>query len=229
MRRQFIKLFDVAVLRVLRSHCQDFVVFFALVDHCHQSDSTSLNQCQWSNRFLAENEDVKRALMTTLFQLGGESSIPELITVANDSMLDESFRAYAIDALGRLRATKARSYLEEAAEEMSPVVRRAAIIALGLMESESSLDLIGERIGDNDQQVRIEAIRAVKAMAKRRSVSYLINEIETEDPETLDEIIEALRVITGKKMGYDTEKSLEENGPVVKKWMAWWEENKGGY
>jgi hypothetical protein len=176
-----------------------------------------------------ENEEVRRALVTAIFEVGGKDAVPELLMVANDVMSDENFRAFAIDALGRLRAVRAREILEESSEDISPVVRRAAVIALGQIASDASLGVLGERVGDNDASVRLEAIRALKSMNKRKSVSYLIDSIETNDAMVLDELIDALQSITGKKHGYDKTKSLEENADAVKAWLAWWEKNKSFY
>jgi len=176
-----------------------------------------------------ENEAVKRALIESIFTLGGERAIPDLLPIANDMMLDENFRAYALDALGRLRAMGARDIMESASEDISPVVRRAAVIALGRLGSEASLTVLGERAGDNNNLVQIEAIRGLKKLNKRPCVRYLMNNLDTDEPQVLDELNGALEELTGQKMGYDGTKTVEENADAVAKWKAWWEKNKSYY
>jgi HEAT repeat protein len=180
---------------------------------------------------MAKEEEaiVRKDLLGAIYKLAGADASADLLQVAANLDEEEHLRTFAIDALGRLKAKSAREYIEEASEDISPLIRLAAVKALGQIGAESSMEKIGERVADTDDQVRIEAARALRGMKGRKVVRYLMRGIDSDDPELLKEVVEGLKKITKQEMGYDAMKGVEENEKAIQKWRDWWVKNQKYY
>ncbi len=161
--------------------------------------------------------DIRRAIAEAVAAMDPEVAIKPLLKSLGGSG-DPNDRAFAAEALGRVRSRDVVSALaERLGREKEALVRVAIIDALGSggMHALWALDVVAKCLKDPFWQVAFAAARMLEKTGAPDAIPHLIQALEGAEGRAREEFNEALITLT----------KVDKHGDHAA-WKAWWERNE---
>lgn len=146
-------------------------------------------------RLLRIREERDVAAGYVLDQVATPKAIPGVVQIRKLRASDETSRAKAAKALGRMKSGLAVEELTAALEDSSPKVRREAAAALGEIGDKRAVPGLVKSLAEGDRATRTRAVSALARIADASSVPHLLRLLKGSDKVVSALALDALAAI----------------------------------
>lgn len=136
----------------------------------------------------------------------------------------------------REKGREAVKPLIEALKRNQVLARWAAAAALGELKDTEAIPALEAALKDENLSVRIRAAQSLAKLGSTQGIPVLIAALESNEvmighpPElACDYANQVLGSVSGKSFGFDGSADKVTKSAAVKKWQAWWEENRNTF
>lgn len=136
----------------------------------------------------------------------------------------------------REKGREAVKPLIEALKRNQVLARWAAAAALGELKDTEAIPALEAALKDEKLSVRIRAAQSLAKLGSTQGIPVLIAALESNEvmighpPElACDYANQVLGSVSGKSFGFDGSADKVTKSAAVKKWQAWWEENRNTF
>jgi HEAT repeat protein len=126
--------------------------------------------------------------------------------------------------------------LTEALKSASVLQRWIAASALGEIGDAQTLPALGEALDDENLSVRIQAAHSLAKLGSTQGIPILIAALTSDQimighpPELASDYANrVLESITSRSFGFSGSTDLATRSATMKRWQAWWEDNRSSF